>query len=207
MKIITISREFGSGGRELGKRLSDALNVPCYDDEIIELIAERQGLAKEYVARMSERDMRNLYPSTIGRRFTGFPFHAQAITQQIIQITAEQHNVIRELAGKGNCVVVGRCADVILHTLNPLNLFVYASQESKLARCKSRATEDEHYTDREIVQMMRRIDKERAAYREVIADSEWGHKETYHLCINTSDKEIKKLIPGLTAYVKCWFGE
>lgn len=207
MNIITISREFGSGGRELGKRLSDALNVPCYDDEIIEAVAEKHGLSKDYAAHMSEKDFRAIYPTTIGRRFSGFRYHMHPATNQSIQFAVAQQEVIRELAGRGDCVVVGRCADVILSDLNPFSLFVYASQESKLARCWSRAKEGEHYTDREIVQMMRRIDKECAAYREVLTDNDWGHMRSYNLCIDTSGKEIKKLVPGLAAYVKCWFGE
>ena len=67
MKIITISREFGSGGRELGKRLADALGVPCYDQQIIDMIAQEKNLDKNYIAHVSEKDVRMLYPSTIGK--------------------------------------------------------------------------------------------------------------------------------------------
>lgn len=69
MKIVTISREFGSGGRELGKRLADALGVPCYDHEIIEMVAEKHGFDKNYVSHISEKDIRVFYPSTVGNRF------------------------------------------------------------------------------------------------------------------------------------------
>lgn len=68
MKIITISREFGSGGRELGKRLADALHIPCYDHEIIEMVAQKSGLDKDYVAHVSEKDIRVFYPATIAHR-------------------------------------------------------------------------------------------------------------------------------------------
>ena len=73
-KIITISREFGSGGRELGKRLAEALGVPCYDYQIIEMVAEKQGLDKDYVENASERDIRAFYPTTIGVRFSASTF-------------------------------------------------------------------------------------------------------------------------------------
>ena len=69
MKIITVSREFGSGGRELGKRLADALGVPCYDHEIIERVAEKHGFDQNYVSHISEKDIRVFYPSTVGNRF------------------------------------------------------------------------------------------------------------------------------------------
>lgn len=80
MKIITISREFGSGGREIGKRLADALGVPCYDHEIIDMVAEQHGFDKNYVAHISEKDIRVFYPSTIAHRFMA---HQPAAQQPI----------------------------------------------------------------------------------------------------------------------------
>lgn len=199
--IITISREFGSGGRELGKRLSEALGIPCYDHQIIEMVAKEQGLDKNYVAHMSENDLRAAYPATIARGFV-----AQSYTvQQSVQIAAAQHRLIRELAEKGDCVIVGRCADTILEDLSPLNIFVYADKDSKLNRCLARADKGEALTRREILRKMKQIDRNRAEYRKIYSGTTWGRKENYHLCINTSGKEIKSLIPALTAYAKAWF--
>lgn len=80
MKIITISREFGSGGRELGKRLADALGIPCYDHEIMEMVAERHGFGKEHVAHVSEKDIRVFYPTTIAHRLiTPHPMAQQSV--------------------------------------------------------------------------------------------------------------------------------
>lgn len=203
MKIITISREFGSGGRELGKRLADALGIPCYDHEIIEMVAKQHGFDKNYVAHISEKDIRVFYPSTIGHRFMA-PNHAE---QQPIKVTVAQHEIIKQIAGQGDCVIVGRCADVICQEMNPLNIFVYANQVSKLARCKSRADENEHFSEKEMIRKMKQIDKERAAYRELFTEDTWGRKESYHLCINTSEKEIKTLIPAIAEYVKIWFDQ
>ncbi|MBQ7942493.1 MAG: cytidylate kinase-like family protein [Lachnospiraceae bacterium] len=112
MKIITISREFGSGGRELGKRLADELGIPCYDHEIIDMVAEKHGFDKNYVAHISEKEM---------------------------------------------------------------------------------------------VWRMKQVDRERAAYRELFTEETWGDKESYHLCINTSGKEIKTLVPAIAEYVQIWF--
>lgn len=86
MKIITISREFGSGGRELGKRLADALGVPCYDHEIIDMVAKKNGFDKNYVSHVSEKDIRVFYPSTVGHRFLA----NQSALQQPIKIAAAQ---------------------------------------------------------------------------------------------------------------------
>lgn len=203
MKIITISREFGSGGRELGRRLADALGIPCYDHEIIEMVAQRYGFNKNYVAHVSEKDIRTFYSTTIAHRFLA----PHPMTQQPLQVTVAQHEMIKQLATRGDCVVVGRCADVVLREMCPMNLFVYADQRSKLERCKERAEENEHFSDKEIVRFMKQIDKERAAYRELFTEEEWGKKETYHLCINTSGKEIKTLIPGIAEYIKYWFNQ
>lgn len=201
MKIITISREFGSGGRELGKRLADELGIPCYDHEIIDMVAEKHGFDKNYVAHISENDVRVFYPSTIGRRFTATQYE----NQQSLKVTLAQNEIIRQLASQADCVIIGRCADVVCRELNPLNIFVYADKSSKLARCQSRAAEGESFSEKEMVWRMKQIDRERAAYRELFTEETWGDKESYHLCINTSGKEIKTLVPAIAEYVKIWF--
>lgn len=203
MKIITISREFGSGGRELGKRLSDALGIPCYDHEIIDMVAEKHGLDKNYVAHVSEKDIRIFYPSTIGHRF----LTNQSALQQPVKIAVAQQEMMRQLASQGDCVIVGRCADVLCREMNPFNIFVYADRLSKLQRCENRADESEHYSEKEMFRKMKQIDKERAAYRELFTEDKWGRKECYDLCINTSGKKIKNLVPGVAAYVNAWFGQ
>ena len=199
MKIITIDREFGSGGRELGKRLADALNIPCYDQKIIDEVAKLHGLSSEHIDRISEADIRAVYPHTIGCRFAAI----RPVSDDSIKVAVTQKSVIQRLAKQGDCVVVGRGADVILKEEKPLNIFVYADQTSKLARCLKRSKEKESWN--EILRKMKNIDKNRAMYRELFADTRWGCKENYHLCVNTSGKEIKALIPALADYVGCWF--
>ena len=201
MKIITISREFGSGGRELGKRLADTLGIPCYDQQIIEMIAQKKKLDKDYVAHVSEKDIRILYPSTIGKHIIAPNYAAHPS----VQIAAEQKKLIEELAEQGDCVMVGRCADVILRSYHPLNIFVYADQKTKVARCLERADEKENLSSEQIIRKMKEIDKNRASYRAMFTDIRWGSKESYHLCINTSGKEIKKLVSGVASYVNTWF--
>lgn len=165
-KIVTISREFGSGGRELGKRLADALQVPCYDHEIIEMIADSHGLDEDYVARISEKDFRAAYSLTIGHRLASPRF----AMDESLQVAITQQNVVRQLAQQGDCVIVGRCADVILYDMNPMNLFVYADQQSKLMRCTKRAPEDENLSAAEMIRKMHRVDKDRAVYRGLFTD-------------------------------------
>ncbi len=197
MKIITIGREFGSGGRELGKRLADALGVPCYDKEIIAEVAKLQGVSPEYVERITQTDIVKVYAGTIGRSTYAFAYN-----QTAVNVMTAQREVLKKLATE-DCVIVGRQADIILQDLEPLNLFVYADKESKVRRCLARAYEGE--SEKDIVKQMKRIDKDRAATRRMIGGGEWGDRENYHLCVNTSGKEIKTLIPALVAYVNAWF--
>lgn len=98
MKIITVSREFGSGGRELGKRLADTLGIPCYDHEIIDLVAERHGFDKNYVDHISEKDIRIFYPTTIANRFTSY----SPMVQQSVQVTVAQQSIIRQIANESD---------------------------------------------------------------------------------------------------------
>lgn len=201
MRIITIGREFGSGGRELGKRLAEALHISYYDKEIIEIIAKEHGFDEKYVSHISESSINAAYPRTIGHRFA---VSYQGMDQSV-KATATQQKIIRNFAGQGDCVIVGRCADVILGDLHPMNIFVYANQESKVARCVSRSAEGEKLPRSRMEQMMRQVDKDRAKYREMLTDTHWGEKEAYHLCVNTSGKDIKTLIPVLAEYATRWF--
>ena len=129
--IITISREFGSGGRELGKRLAEALHIPCYDHQIIELIAKENGLNADYVANVGEKCIEAAYPMTIGHRLAMMPV---TVMDQPIRVAVAQRQLLEKFAQQGDCVIVGRCADVILKDYHPLNLFVYADMDAKLKR-------------------------------------------------------------------------
>ncbi len=201
--IITISREFGSGGRELGKRLADELGIPCYDKEIISMIAENQGFDENYVSYISETSIRETYPVTIGNHFftTGLSY----ATQQAIKINAEQTKIIENFAKQGDCVIIGRCADIILKEYNSFNIFVYAHMDAKVKRCKERNSENESWTDKELVRKIREVDKNRAKYRSIYADTKWGDRENYNLCVNTTNVEIKTIVPSLAQYIKTWF--
>jgi cytidylate kinase len=197
MSIITISREFGSGGRELGKRLADALGIPCYDSQIIEMVAQKENLDKNYVASRSENEIRMFYPSTIARGFSRYNY----AMLQTVQIMASEQDLILKLAKEGDCVIVGRAADIILAEKKPFRIFVCADEQSKLDRCRARAEEDEKLSDKDILRKCRDIDKRRAAHRKMFTEKPWGYASGYDLCINTSGKQIKELIDPIVAYI------
>ncbi|MCI7442014.1 MAG: cytidylate kinase-like family protein [Clostridium sp.] len=200
-KIITISREFGSGGREVGKRLADKLNFAYYDREIIMAISKETGLSEQYIQNVSEK---GIYPCAFqfARLFTMY----SALQSNQTEILVTEQKIIKEIAKKGNCIIVGRGADIILKKYNPMNIFIYANMESKLNRCKEKAEENENLTDKEIKNKIIQIDKDRKNYHNIISNLEWGDKRNYHLCINTSGIEIKTIIPSLAVYIENWFG-
>ena len=194
MKIITIGREFGSGGRELGRRLADYLQIAYYDKEIITEIAKRTKLSEEYVHNVVEHHPYPLLPITIGRSFNPMGNPMFQITQTVY---AEQTKILKEMGEQSDCVIVGRCADYILRDDKPFRIFVYADMESRIRRCQARAPEGENLTDKEMKQKIQAIDKGRAKYYEFYTGLKWGDKANYDLCINTANLNIKEAVPHI----------
>lgn len=194
-KIITVSREFGSSGRELGRRLSEQLNIAYYDQEIISEISKRTELAEWYVEQIVEQKQVVTFPIHIGRSF--HPLRNPVFDLQRT-VLLEQHRLIKELAEKSECVIVGRCADYILKDYQPFRIFVYADMESKIIRCRQKTPSDEHLTDRELKRQIALIDKKRANYYNDYTGQQWGHKLNYDLCINTTNTMIKSIVSALS---------
>lgn len=199
MRIITISREFGSGGRELGKRMAELLGWDYYDREIIETVAKEEGLDADYVNAVLERHEWWTVPITFHRSFT----HTAAPSTELL---AKEKEVIERIAAAGrNCVIVGRNADYFLRDFNPFRIFVCAAPEAKLRRCRERAPEGEALSDRELERQIKRIDKNRAMIREMVAGERWGSRSTYHLTVNTTDWDLKRLAPVVAAFAQKYF--
>lgn len=204
MRIITISREFGSGGRELGKRLADELGFAYYDREIVSSIAEKCNLDEGYVENVLRKGLTINVPVTFGHTFY---FYSDPTSENELKVLNTQQQIIKELALRGDCVMVGRSSGIILEKYNPLRLFVYADMEWKVKRCRERASAEEHLTDRELEKKIRQIDAGRARHQKLLTDRKWGDREGYDLCINTTNLEIKKIIPGLKEMALCWFDQ
>ncbi|MBQ9048228.1 MAG: cytidylate kinase-like family protein [Solobacterium sp.] len=200
-RIITISREFGSGGRELGKRLAEALGIAYFDKEIIKAVAEHSGLAEQYVESISEKSVSFYYPISYNTTFAGI----QPLVGEHTDVIAKQNEIIREMAEKSDAVFIGRAADIVLEDYKPLRIFVYADMDSKVARCLARESDAEDYTPKEMEKQIKKIDKGRANFREMITGNKFGSKDDYDLMINTSGLDIAKLIPAVVAYADCYF--
>ena len=197
-RIITIGREFGSGGRELGRRLSELLQFAYYDQEIVSEIAKRTSMSEAYVQQIVEHKPLMSFPISIGRSFYA---GVNPIEQQTQAIYVEQHRIIKELAEKSDCVIVGRCADYILRDRHPFRIFVYADMASRMERCREKGPAEESLTDRELKQRIQSVDRNRAKYYEFYTGQKWGDRLDYDLCINTTKTSIKEIAPVLA---KLW---
>lgn len=202
MKIITISREFGSGGRELGKRLADIMGFDYYDSEIIAIVAKNSGLSADYVEKkLDNHGWQNIpvtYRSTIGS-----VSYANASS---VNLLLRQKEVIEEIAELGkDCIIVGRNADVILKKYRPFNIFVCADMETKVNRCMERAKEGERLNRKELIRKIKQIDKMRYKTREILSDSSWGQRDAYHLTVNTGGWNMKELAAAVSDFADSWF--
>lgn len=203
MRIITISREFGSGGRELGKRLADIMDFDYYDSEIISAVARNSGLDVHYVEDKLTNHGWQEFPITFSRTIGSVGY----IQSSRVELLLKQKKVIEEIAALGrDCVIVGRNADVILKQFRPFGIFVCADTEAKVKRCMERAPEGENLTGKELIRKMKQIDRIRAQTREVLSGSSWGQRDAYQLTVNTSDWKIKDIAPAVAGLADCWFG-
>ena len=189
-RIITISREFGSGGRTIGKEAAEKLGIPCYDQELIEKIAEDSGLNKDFIREKEEYAPRgSLFASSFfyDRSYTGF--NVQDLLWQ------SQRKVIMDLAEKGGCVIVGRCADYILQGKHDLlKEFVYASMEKREERILKVYGENEEAPRKRLEDK----DKRRRAYYRLYTDMEWGQVQNYDIALNSGELGIEKCVDILT---------
>ena len=199
-KIITISREYGSGGRLIGKVVAESLGYDFYDKEIIDMAAQESGLSPDFIKK-TEQNLSSgfLYNLLLGSSYSGTANGASSIngTQMLPladQVFNAERKVILDLAKKGNCVIVGRCADYILNTSDEidskslLNVFIYGNLEEKLKRIEDLYKEPEQAAKKTIQQ----IDKRRANHYNTFTEATWGDRKNYDIMINSSTAGIEE---------------
>jgi len=175
-RIITISREFGSGGRTIGKEVAAKLGIMCYDSELIKKIAEESGLAKEHIEKYDEYAVSD---SLYGNVIAGRDYDGQSVFDKI-WIT--QKKVIMDLAESESCVIVGRCADYILRDITDcLTVFIHASDEQRAERIVTVYGQREESS----AQRLHDKDQKRKAYYELYTDTKWGLIDNYELCLDS----------------------
>lgn len=175
-KIITISRQFGSGGRSIGKSVAARLGIPCYDQEIIEKIVEESGYAKEYAEEYGEYVPNG---SFLGKLFAGRDMNGHSAQDGLYVL---QSNIIQQLAEEGPCVIVGRCADYVLRDrAELLRVFIHADMEKRAERIVRLYGERADSPEKRL----RDKDKRRAAYYQIYTDMKWGDVRNYHVALDS----------------------
>ena len=182
--VIAISREYGSGGREIGERLAEELGIAYYDKLLLKRIAEESGLDGDVVADFDEKPLRPLLlnPNAF--------FCATDLEHPVAsRIYRTEVDILRSIADESSCVIVGRCADYVLAGHPDLvSLFVSAPMEARVARVMRRNT----LSESEARSRIARVDKNRASYYRYFTDENWGMSRNYDLCINSCDLDATR---------------
>ena len=182
-RVITISREFGSGGRTIGKAVADELGIPCYDNEILQEIAQKSGFSEAYVKEAGEYAPGGFLASAFSHPASG-PNNTDYLWKM-------QYQLITELAQQGNCVIVGRCADYSLRDkADCLRVFIHADMSFRAERIVKVYGEGEKSPE----QRLRDKDKRRAAYHRFYTDMKWGHAQNYDITLNSGTLGIQQCV-------------
>ena len=187
--VITIGRQYGSGGKEVGERLAERRGIACYDKKLIAMAAQKGGFDPKRVSELDEKAASPwAYTAAAYGGQIDFSSYSASMNDTIQRIQTE---IIRDLVKKESCIIVGRCADSILRELpDRLAVFIYSDWDSRIKRL----TEKYGITEKEAVGQMKSIDKKRAAYYNYYTDKQWGKKESYDLTLNSGRLGIEKCV-------------
>jgi len=184
-RVITISREFGSGGRTIGKLVAERLGIPCYDQELIEKIEEKSGLAKDFIAERGEYTLKGGW---LANAFADRSLNGLSVQDYLWTV---QRKIIIELAEKGPCVIVGRCADYILDgKADCLKVFIHASIEKRAKRIVEKYGESSESPEKRL----RDKDIRRSAYYHFYTDVEWGIAKNYDVALDSGTIGLERCV-------------
>ena len=181
--IITVGRQYGSGGREVAKKLAEVMNIAFYDKELLAEASKESGICQEIMETYDEKQGKRSFFSMMGglqgRMDPGNMYLEMPLNHRIF---LAQFDAIRKIADQGPCVIVGRCADYVLRDHeNVLNVFIKASMDERVKRIEKLYDPDPMKAE----EMIRKADKQRATYYNYYATGTWGDVANYHLCLDT----------------------
>lgn len=181
--VITIGRQFGSGGRAIGKMVAEKLGINFYDKEIIDMAAKESGINHEILSSYDEKPTNSfLYSLSLGAYSFENSVHGIPQIPVVDKVFAVQSQIIKDLAEKESCVIVGRCADSILKDHDNLfSVFIHADFDSRIER----VSEYENCYHDEAAELVRKADKKRASYHNYFSENKWGLSTSYDLCLNS----------------------
>lgn len=195
-KIISISRELGSGGHEIGFRLSERLGIPVYDKEIISMAAENGNIAEDFfdahdevmgghAGHMADTEYHDVDPFS--------PLYEIPVSDQLFYL---QSQVIRRLENKGPCIIIGRCSDIVAK--NSFNVFICASMKKRVERLQKL---EQDTPPRKLEAKVRAIDRKRREYYQYYSGNEWGNPRNYDLCLNSGKLGVARCVDIIA---DCW---
>ena len=198
--IVTVGRQFGSGGRYVARLLAEKLGIPFYDKELLAEVSKDSGLDKELLEEHDEKNARNfLFSMMSGTQSIGDSGAMYMDMPLNHRIFLAQFDTIRRIASEGPCVIVGRCADYVLRDQeHVLNVFIKASQEERIRRVVEYYGVDPLKAE----ERLRKADKQRASYYNYYATGTWGNVENYDLCVDTGSLGITGAVELLAECVR-----
>ena len=199
--IITIGRQLGSGGKYIGELLSQRLNIPCYDKELLHMASLESGLGKDVFEDFDEKSSYSFFGKYFGYRsgFMGYNEINYLCNETLFKI---QSDVIRNLAEKESCIFIGRCADYILRDFPKcLKIFICADTKDRIRRI----AESEKLTKKEAKVRIEENDKKRSSYYNYYSNKIWGMSTSYDLCISSSFLSMEEIVELIAEQVKLKF--
>ena len=201
--VITIGRQLGSGGREIGQKLSERLGIAFYDKELIRLASKQSGLKEEFFERVDEQKHFSLFPGILGLRTSltdDFFSNYYLSNESLFRIQSE---VMKNLAALGPCIFVGRCADYVMKDEKEcLNLFISSDLNDRIMRIAA----SHNITEGKAKELIERTDKGRSSYYNYFSGKTWGAAESYHLCVNSSLLGIDETVSLIGRVAELRFG-
>ena len=198
--VITIGRQFGSAGREIGEKVADHFGIKCYDKELLTRAAKESGFCEEMIQNHDERPTSSFLYNLVMDTYS-FGYNASSFVDMPIshKVFLAQFDTIKKIASEGPCIIVGRCADYALAEFkNVLHLFIYADEATKVKRIMEKYS----LTEQKARDMIIKKDKQRQSYYNYYSSKKWGRADSYDLCINSSVLGVEGTVKLIAQYVE-----
>lgn len=198
--IITIGRQFGSGGREIGEKVAEYFHIPCYDKELLTRAAKESGFCEEMIQNHDERPTNSFLYNLVMDTYS-FGYNASSFVDMPIshKVFLAQFDTIKKMASEGPCIIVGRCADYALSDFkNSIHLFIYGDEKAKTKRIM----EKYDLSEAKARDMIIKKDKQRQSYYNYYSSKKWGRADSYDLCINSSVLGIEGTCKLIIQYIE-----
>ena len=198
--VITIGRQFGSGGHEIGRKLAEYFGIKCYDKELLTRAAKESGFCEEMIKTHDERPTNSFLYNLVMDTYS-FGYNSSSYVDMPIshKVFLAQFDTIKKIADEGPWVIVGRCADYALAEMkNSLHLFIYAEEDKKIARIMEKL----EVTENKARDMMVKKDKQRQSYYNYYSSKKWGRADSYDLCINSGILGIDGTMKLIVQYIE-----